>query len=170
MTIADQARFIRDALNPWAQQEGGKTFVASDLAHLWQMAQANSKSPRAILCYNGEDIRGDFTVAAILGRVDRHWLLAVTRGRGFAAERGDALTETVGNNKPLYDLVDEARNLIRAMTLDPNVTERPVDFKAIRPMVFGDAIMDGYQIEFSIGTSLDQIAEVPASPPVPISP
>lgn len=160
MRIVDQAKSIQIALNDWAVNNNGISFIASDLAHLWKLAWSASDKVKAIICYMGEDIRGDFSVAAALGRVDRQWTVVITRGRGFNANRGDSLTETMQNAAPLYELVDQARDLIRVMINASN--ELPVDFKTIRTMQTGDVIMDAYMIEFSLATDLNPIVQQPS--------
>lgn len=157
MSISDQAKAIVDVLNTWAANEGGKAFVASDMSNLWQMAQEGPQNPRVLLCYNGEDIRGEFGVAAQTGMIDRHWIAAFTRGRGFNVERGDSLTETRQNARPFYDLIDEGRDLIRNLLLD-EIADGPVDFKLVRPMQMGELIIDGYIVEFSVGTQLTALS------------
>lgn len=164
MTISAQAKAITEALNDWADAEGGKAFIAYDLRELWQVAQVGSTNPRVILCYNGEEVRGEFGIAPALGRVDRQWVAAFTRSRGFNAERGDSLSATTGNARPFYDLVEEGRDIIRALMLETNTTERPIDFRSVRPMQLGELIVDGFMVEFSIGTQLPQVLSEPENP------
>lgn len=155
MNLARQANTIVEALREWASSEGGKAFVASDIVHMWEIAYQTTAGTRAILLYAGEDIRGDFSVAAALGRVDRKWILAITRGRGFAAQRGDSLTKTVQNARPLFDLAEEARDIIRCIR-DVSV-ELPVDYRGIEPMskIYPEeSIVDGYMIHFTTANDL----------------
>lgn len=155
MKISSQAEIIKSALKPWAIKDGGTALVASDLRHLWEIAYQQTVGPRAILCYEGEAVRGDFSVAAALGRVDRQWILAVTRGRGFNADRGDSLTKTVQNSRPFYDLVEEARDIIRG--LQGISVDAPVDFRSIEAMQKLDDLMDAYFIRFSVATDLPRM-------------
>lgn len=161
MTIAEQAILIRDTLQDWTQESGGKSFVASSLAHMWETAYQKTDVLRVIVVYMGERIRGDFGIAAIEGRVDREWAVAVVRGRGFAADKQENLVGAVQNAQPLYELIDEAVDICRTIVPDADTCERPVDFKGVRPMQTGNASLDGYLIEFSIGTQRDQLVAVP---------
>ena len=132
--------------------------MAHDLNHMWELAFVTSKVPRCIITFAGEDIRGDFTIAAQTSRVDRHFLVLVTRARGYSANRGDTLTEQINDSRPFYDLLEEARDLIRVLQFDPSVTEAmdgdPVDYRGIKPALPEDYPLDAYMIEFSIGTQL----------------
>lgn len=161
-SVADQANAIRNNLDALAHQDGGKALVASDLAHMWAMAWVKSDSPRIIVCYTGEQVRGPFAIAAYTHRVDRSFIVMVTRGRGFNAERGDSLTATVGNARPLFTLAEESRDAIRAM-LDIS-QEWPVDYKSMRNYQAGEIALDAYIIEFSVATDLPELSNSPANP------
>ncbi len=159
MDITEQSLKIQEAYKNWASEDGGKAFVCSDLKHLWEQARVSVVAPRALIVYNGEELRGAFSVAAALGRVDRQWLVAIVRGRGMSADRGDSLNKVVGNAKPFYQLVQEARDICRSM-LGVSV-ESPVDFRSIRPMNLGDQIVDGYLIAFSLVADLPFLVTTP---------
>lgn len=169
-----QANWIKQVLSGWAQSEGGIAQVAHDLNHMWELAFNTSKVPRCMICFVGEDIRGDFSIAAATSRVDRHYVVLVTRGKGYTANRGDTLTQDIGEARPFYDLLEEARDLIRVLQFDASVTEAdsglPVDYHGIKPALPEDYPLDAYLIEFSIGTQLGvpefntPVAIAPSSP------
>jgi len=152
MNISEQLETIREAIAEWAEPLGGKTYPVSNLKELWSQASLSSQKPSIFICYMGEKIRGPFGAAAIMGRVDRQWTVAVTRGRGFAANRGDTLTQTVGNADPFPDQVEEVRDIIRS--LEGINMEGPIDYKGIKPMQLGNLVVDGYLIEFSTDNDL----------------
>ena len=161
MTIADQAKAIRDPLSKWASDQGGKAFIAADLHHLWNMANVSSKNPRVIIVFNGEDPRGDSTMSAILRRVDRNWIALVTRGNISLAQRGDSLTQD-DSATAFLTLIGQARDIIRSIV--GASVELPVDYKGIRPYQIGDVLMDAYQIDFSMADDLSEIVEAPDNP------
>lgn len=167
MTIAEQLKLMRDSLDTWANQNGGKAFIASDIAHMWQMAWAKPDSPRVILCCTGEEIRGEFALASATHRVDRQFTAMVTRGRGFNPDRGDSLTDQRGTARPLFDLVEEAREIIRSFV--GVSVESPMDYKGIRTIPMSDMIMDAYLIEFSAATDLPELSDQPDNPAPPIT-
>lgn len=163
-SIADQTKFIRDTLQAWLVLDG-KAFVAADAVHAWNLVFQKSTGLRVIVLYNGENARNNFEGGSITGRVDRKFLVIVTRGRGFAAERGDTLTETVGNAEPLYNLVEQARDVCRSLVFDWNFCENPIDYIGIVPFpVPPELIVDAYQVEFSVGTQLGLPAGTPGNP------
>lgn len=168
MTITKTANKLRDILAQWAEPNGGTAQVVFDLREMWATAYKESEKPRILICYNGEQIRGDFSVAALLGRVDRQWLVAITRGRGFNPKRGQSLTDSKGNAEPFYDSVENVRDYLRCaigVSAENLRTDNPdsgtIDFKAIRPMDNGDLIVDGYIIEFSTAADLPLVATTP---------
>lgn len=170
-SIKMQCQWIKEVLSDWAVNEGGVAEIVHDLNHLWTRAFIKSDVPRCLICFAGETIRGDFTIAAATSRVDRDFVVLVTRARGFTATRGDTLVEDYENQRPFYDLLEEARDLIRTLAFDPSVTEAmdtdPIDYKGIKPALPEDTPLDAYMIEFSIGTQLG----VPVIPkPTPVIP
>ena len=154
-SISTQASQIRAVLSPYAAKSGGAAEVVSNLQMLWMQASMANDRPRILICYNGEKSRGEFSVAAANHRVDRQWIVAVTRGRGWNANRGDSLYKTVGNADPFYDVIEEVRELIRSMI---GISEEfPVDYKGMSPMSSGNKALDSYAIEFSTSNDEPQI-------------
>ncbi len=132
ITIAEQASIIEAVLNTWAasQNSGVASFVSS-LTDLWETPAINNDSFRILICYSGEKIKEGYQLGAILGRVDRAWIVRVTRGRGFSANRGDSLTKPVGNAIPFLNGVEICRDLIRGIQNICPEDELPVDFSRI---------------------------------------
>lgn len=145
MTVAQQLVAIRDALKAWVATNGGAAFIASDISHMWHMATATSDKPRVIIAWNGEDIRGEFPTAAPLSRVDRHFIVLVTRGKKLDVDREEGALSFPG-------LVESTRDVCR--NLSAIAAEPPVDYKSVRPVEFGNIIMDGYRIDFSADADL----------------
>lgn len=154
-SISVQCQQIVDVLKPYATKSGGFADMASNLRDLWAQTSMASDRPRILVCYNGENIRGDFSVAAFNHRVDRQWIVAVTRGRGWNANRGDSLYKTAGNADPFLDVVEEVRELIRTMI---GISEEfPLDYKRISPMTSGNKALDSYAIEFSTANDIPAV-------------
>jgi len=155
ISISQQAQNIVDVLRPYAETSGGVAEVVSNLRELWAQAAMSSDRARILVCYNGEQSRGDFSVANVNHRVDRQWIVAVTRGRGWNSKRGDSLYKTVGSTDPFYDVVEEVRELLRTIT---NISEEfPIDYKRISPMTSGNKALDSYGIEFSCASDIPTI-------------
>jgi hypothetical protein len=154
-SISGQAGQILAQLLPFAESAGGAAEVVSNLQMLWKQAAMDTQKPRILICYNGESIRGEFATAAINHRVDRQWIVAVTRGRGWTAQRGSSLFQAVGNADAFYDVVEQVRDLIRRML---GISEEfPVDFKRISPMSSQNKALDSYAIEFSTASDIPAI-------------
>jgi hypothetical protein len=160
MTISAQASAIQQVLQSWAQPRAGVASVSFDVYDMWETASKQSQVPRILIAYAGEEIRGDFSVAAALHRVDRQWQVAVTRGRGFTIQRGDTLILTNQNAEPFYDSVEYVRDICRCLT--GLSEELPIDFKSVEPMQMGDLIIDGYLIKFSTANDLPNVEALPA--------
>ena len=166
MTISAQLRSIQSDLGDVDSVGGGGVFIASDIVNMWEQAYNASNKLRVILCCTGEEIRGDFTIAAYCHRVDRQFVALVTRGRSFTPDRGAGLTETIQNAAPLFDMVEVVRDKIRSM-LD-NSEELPVDYKGFHsvPPETG-LVIDAYQINFSLVADLPNLEAVADNMVVP---
>lgn len=154
------------ALATYAQNQQGNCIIASDLQHAWGYCQNNEIFLKLIALYTGEDIRGDFPVAAINHRVDMQFSVVVSRNRGLDANRGQSLVQDTGNARPLFDLVDEVRNLLRGLDSQLMV-EWPIDYKGISQWDTGPFITDAYVIKFSLPADLPDFSPVPSDGPDP---
>ena len=94
LSISQQAQQLSDVLLPYAAKSGGDAQIVSNLQMLWMQASMANDRPRILICYNGEQSRGEFSVAAANHRVDRQWIVAVTRGRGWSASGKWRLTRS----------------------------------------------------------------------------
>lgn len=159
MTIGEQLQFIQQQLRPWADDTKGRLEIAADPVHLLGLLAVSPGAARIVILFDGEEKRGEYEET---GRVDRKFLVTVSRGRGFKLDPGDALIEGAAGGKPLYDLVEEGRELVRALVFDRETTEGMPDYKATRRVQLEELTVDAYQIEFTIGTQLpipNQVAE-----------
>jgi hypothetical protein len=156
--ISEQLNIIRQSLGDWSERYGGRALVASDMEHLWAMCAARSDTPRVIICFDSEEPRCDFSVAEAIGAVDRTFVIAVTRGRGFAADRGDTVSGVVGNAIAFSDIYEEARDTIRAIA-NLNMDDGKIPyFKGARKIQMGDeTILDGWMFEISVLAFLSKL-------------
>lgn len=152
--ISEQARILRDSLATWATPLGGKVAISYGIKDLWEQAAINSQVPRVLICYNGSRARGAFSVSNALNREDRDWIVAITRGRGYTASRGDTLSENTGID-PFYDWIEQVRDFIRNIK---NISEETpsVDYSGIKPMQMGNLVVDGYMINFSTANDISK--------------
>lgn len=170
MTIADQMVGMVGLLDIYAQEEGGHAVICGDLVHLWNLLFNNQQVFKILIMYNGEQSRDTFPGGAIEGRVDRHFLCVVSRGRSMVVNnRAAPLAGDFQNARPLFTIAEEVRDMCRGFLFDPAWTERPVDYKGIRPFNSGapDLIVDALEINFSVGTQLGMIQSISDDQTVP---
>src|SRR5579864_5779196 len=101
-SIKFQLTFIKDSLNNVASKYGGIAVIARDYMEMWEIA-SNTPGPKAVVVYDGEDIRGPQEWAAAMSRVDRKYTVLISRGTGFTAHRADTLTQEVMGTEAYFD-------------------------------------------------------------------
>lgn len=163
MTIAAQLKQIHDALEAWAQSNGGQVWIASDPYQLASMLRESPGAVRAVVMFHSEGKRGDYEER---GAVDRTFWLAISRGQGLKLDPGASLVEGVAGGKPLFDLVEEAREILRALSFDSDTTEVSINYTLTEPLSLEGFLMDSYRLEFSIGVQLPGV-DVTANPSQP---
>lgn len=166
MSIAAQAKTISDSLQGWFDQLGtgnGKSAVVYDMAHMWNMLFNGPKTLKALTLYMGEESRETFVDADIMGRIDRSFITVITRGRSFNLDRGSSLTDDTVAGEPLFDLVEQARDVIRTVILEQYETERPINYKRTIPFPTENTglIIDAYQIEYVVGVQIPIVSSIP---------
>jgi hypothetical protein len=156
MTIEGQTKLLLKALEPWAVDNGGSVKVANDKVHLFQLLGASPGAPRAAVYFVEERPRSRY-FKDIAGKVDRKFWVCLSRGRGFNAELGKSLTEGVAGGKPMFVLVEQAREQVRAVRLDDQTDDdsRPV-YKGTYPIEFKPATVDAYYLEVLLTADIPQ--------------
>ncbi len=151
MTISEQLTFIAAQLQPWAAEVKGRVEIAADAVHLLGILATTPGAPRVVVLFDGEEKRGEYEE---LGRIDRKFIVVVSRGRGFKLDPGAQLTEGQAGGKALYDLFEEARELVRDMVFDRTTTEGIPNYTGGSRFAMEENAVDAYQINFSIGVQL----------------
>ena len=156
MTIADQMNLITKGLADWAKTNGGSVKIANDIPHLFTIRGANPGAPRAAVLFAGETPRN--AELDLLGRVDRKFYVAVSRGRGFKLNQGESLTEGVAGGKPMFVLVEEAREVLRSLRLSDLDDEPEPYYRGIDLLTFEGVTTDCLRIEIQIAAQIpDQV-------------
>jgi hypothetical protein len=114
MTIKEQVQVIYDALAAWHQVNGGAVKVANDESHLFTILGDAPGAPRTAILFDEETPRAEES-NDYSGRVDRKIIIAVSRGRGFNLNQGDSLMKGADGGKPMFELVEELREVLRAL-------------------------------------------------------
>lgn len=152
MTIKEQIKAVVTALNGWARDKGGRAVPASGPVHVLELLREKPGGVTAAVLFDSEDPRGDFSE---VGKVDRGFKVILSRGKGFRIETGENLVEGSAGGAPLYDLVEEAREIVRAIEFtseDPE--DAAVEYKGIGPFEVSGFVLDAYEIRFGCGTQI----------------
>lgn len=163
MTIAAQLKQTRDTIADWARANRGRVVVASDLYHLVYLLRQSPGTLLAAILFHGEAKRGDIEER---GAVDRTFWVVITRGQGLKIEPGASLTDGVAGGKPMFDLIEEAREMIRGLSFDADTTEVSVNYLGCEPFAADGFLVDAQKLTFSIGVQLPAVQQPqnPASP------
>ena len=165
MSITDQLNLMLEVFNVWVVDNAQPYAVeiVPDMVHMWDLLLNTSQSSRILIMYNGELIRGEFGIAAPLGRVDRRFMVVVSRGQSLTFPISTQYVSTTQNATPFWEDVEEIRDICRALLFDPDWTERPVDYLGVTPFQThgSGTVLDAQTIEFSVGTQLQLIKSQP---------
>lgn len=151
---------VEAALQTWAATYKGDAEVAGDAAHAFAILAAKPAGVRAIVWIGSETKRGEHEEASV---VDCSLNVIITRGKSLKLRLGDTHVSTTGGNHPLIDLVEEARDVVRGISLPTDETEVTLDYKGFEYLADTEGPIDGYQLNFSIGNLMGAPSDTPAS-------
>lgn len=154
MTIKEQMNKIIAALGEWCKTNNGSVKIANDVPHLFTILGVNPGSPRTAILFAGEVMRSPDRPET--GRVDRKYWIAVSRGRGFLVEQGKSLTEGVGGGAPMFQLVEEAREIVRAIRGATAADEPLPYYISIELMAFEGVTTDTYRLEVVFASDIPE--------------
>ena len=155
MTIAEQLKGLKETLEGWATSNNAFVMVAGDAVELVGILATKPGDVRAVLYFVQEVPRGSYDE---LGKVERTFHLVLSRGRSFTLQRDGNLTGDASASRPLFDIVEEAREVVRHYTTEATTEDRLVQYLGTRPFnAGGELILDAYQVEFLI------VAQIPDS-------
>lgn len=152
MTILEQVNFLADALRPWAEEQRGRCYACGDQVEVMELLRTKPGGHLVAVLCDGEDPRGEWTE---LGKVDRVYKVIISRGKGFKIETGENLTGSPAGGKPLLDLVEEAREIVRALRVEATNGEDAVPvYKGMGPWEVSGFIMDAWEVRFSLAADI----------------
>lgn len=168
-TILQQANIIGLQCRTFTDPRGGTVKLLENMRKLWEEIYIASDSPRILICFNGEQARGAFSVSNTLHRVDRSWIVVIIKGKGFNAVEDSgkgAGSQVVGVAEPFLTSIEKLRETLRVLI---NISEEfPIDYKSIKPLPgiapgnTANVFIDGYAIEFSTANDIpDIVTELP---------
>jgi len=154
MRTSDQLKQIKDALELYLIEAGsGHAVVAQDPYQIVDILRQSPGQIKAVVMYHSEVKRGEFEEA---GFVDRTFWVVISRSRGLKLEPGASLTDGVSGGPAMFDIVDDARDVLRGLEFAPETTEVHIDYKGAEPFSVEGYLTDAYKLEFSIGTQLPE--------------
>lgn len=145
------------ALEPWAAKNRGRVFPASDVVDCIDQLRSKPGTATAAVLWVKETPRTP--ELSILGRVDRLFKIVISRGRGFKIVSGESLTGGVAGGRALFDLVEEARELLAALRMeDMEEDEQPV-YEGAGPFEVDGIVWDAVEIRLTLAAQTGMPAE-----------
>ena len=152
MTITEQMKLMLDALAEWHKVVGGSVKVANDEPHLFTILGAAPGAARTAILFDEETARSEKN-NDLLGRVDRKFIVAISRGRGFNLDQGKSLTEGVAQGKPMFELVEEAREVLRGLRM-LGENEPVLYYLGSKRLQFQGVTTDAYAITLGLAADI----------------
>jgi hypothetical protein len=148
MTITEQAGLILDALNAWVADNKGRAFIAADAVHCVEELRGKPGAPTAAVLWESEEPSGR---NAEEGKVLRTFKIVVSRGRGLKLVAGESLAAGVAGGPPMYDLVEQAREIARGLRLEdePGELQLPV-YQGCGPFEVSGHVLDAVEIRIAL--------------------
>jgi hypothetical protein len=154
MTLADILTTVRDELAAWARLHRGSAEVAGDVDHMYGILSNKPGGLRAVVLFSEETKRGEHEEAGV---VDIEFLVVISRGRGFTLPASDSLVSGSGGGRPLFDLVQEARDVVRGINFVEEETEFTADYKGTTLFQYPTEVpVDAYQLRFTLGLQMEE--------------
>ena len=152
MTIKDQVKIIMAGLAVWAKQYGGAVHLAHDVPHLLKILGDNPGAPRAGVLVASEKPRNE-TYSDVEGRVDREIWVAISRGYTLEAYRGKSLIDGVAGGKPMFELLEAARDTLRGLRFDADAEPVPY-YGGFELLTFEGVTLDSYRLKITIAADI----------------
>lgn len=153
MNIAAQIKLINQTLAPWATKEKGSVKVAHDVPHLFKLLGENAGVVRAAILFAGEKPRNP-EYSDVVGRVDREYWIAFSRGYTLESYAGKSLVDGIAGGRPMFDLIEEARNILRAAELSDTDELLPY-YHGVELLTFEGVTLDAYRIKLVIAADVE---------------
>lgn len=160
MTIAQQLNAVKEALKPFAEDKGLGLDIAGDPFEALLRLKSKPGAGALVIFSQGEVKRGEYEET---GAVDRNFAVIVSRGQALTIEPGASLVKGAAGGEPLFDLIEQARDVVRAIQFeDPSApdptTEVTPNYLGFEPYSVEGRLMDAYQLNFQIGSQLPAAA------------
>lgn len=151
MTLREQINTIVAALDKWARQRSGRAYAADGPVHVLELLRSAPGGVTAAILFDSEEPRGE---RSELGKVDRGFKVVISRGKGFQVDSGASLTTGSAGGAPLFDLVEEAREIVIALNLAGDTwdsEDQVAQYRGTNPFEVQGFVLDAYEIRFAAG-------------------
>ena len=156
MKISTQLKRIAADLQEWASGQGGTAAIAGDIAHAWNLLQNKPGAVRVVVLWIEDIPRGEHHEAGV---ADRKFTVLLSRGRGFTLDPATPLVETTASGKPMYDLAEELRDVLRGIAFDGDDTESILEVDRVGAFDAGQRLTDAQSIDCQIGVQYPAIGQ-----------
>lgn len=148
MTTSDQIKAIIASLEDWRKQYNGSVKIAHDVPHLFKLLGESPGSVRAAILFVGDNARDDHN-SDIVGRVDRKFWIAFSRGYNLESYAGKSLVDGIAGGDPMFEVIDAAKDPIRKLRI--GTEDEPLPFyKSTTLLTFEGVTLDAYRIEIEV--------------------
>lgn len=149
LTIRQVAEAYHRDIDAWARTVGGVCFFARDPVEPFEIiAGMGPNDFRVVVSWAGDSEFG----GNILQPLSRHKIeVWIARSRGLEANREKQLLAAQGDRPALLDLVEQAKERVRALQFPREITRRQTTYVSTAPVTTPDGIsMAAYKITVTL--------------------
>jgi len=163
VSVANAAQIIKAAIDIWCANKGASCKIIANVAHLWEELSTTVDKPRILVCFTGEESRGEVGIRGHWQRVDRQWQIVVIRGHGFK----NNVAEAAGNADAFYTNLEQIREVVRTIL---NISEEfPVEYIGMEPLPnlgpnqSANVFLDATSMRFTTANDLPRVTNQPVN-------
>lgn len=157
MTTGDQIKAIMTGLEQWRRKFSGSVDIAHDVPHLFKVLGESPGKVRAAILFAGQTSRDELN-SDVVGRVDRKFWIAFSRGYSLESYKGKSLVDGIAGGGPMFEIIDAALDPIRKLRI--GTEDEPVPFyKGTELLTFEGVTLDAYRIEIFVTAELEDLTE-----------
>ncbi len=142
MTITELCTAVAEALQAWVETYGGKALVTQGPAHTVELLAAKPGAPLVAVVFDA-DVPSDVDTS---GLVRRRFKTILSFPRTLKIVASDELLGEGGH----YMLVEEAREVVRQLTLDAESGAKRANWTGTAVYQVGDLLFDAWESSFEV--------------------
>jgi hypothetical protein len=139
---------LKGALDAFAQGLSGTTSIARDPYNVFELVAANPRGYLLVLHWAGDKNISEVVIHPLLA----HRLeVIISRNLGLPARPDAALVQTIGTVPPLFQSVDDLRNLLLGLQFPAESTGQFLEYAGTGPLVTPEGVpLAAYQLDFNL--------------------